>query len=146
MQESAQTNPCPQCSQQNTADSKYCANCNLHINGVCPRCATHNLHSTHFCSSCGLDFAPATSHGLARSTGLPVDMPVRTRTKPGGVIRRAVAYTLDMLIAPAAAILPYFVIPDVRYYEVNITSSWNVFWAFAFFYPPVALTLWSTTF
>ncbi len=146
MQGPTQTNPCPRCSHQNTADSKYCANCNLHINGICPRCATHNAHSTHFCSSCGLDLAPPTSQVLAKGPGFPIDIKLPTGANPGGIIRRGVAYILDAIIIVAAAVLIPLFLTESPYYEVNNAYSEVVSWAFVLGYPPLVLTLWSTTF
>ncbi|MDA0799476.1 MAG: RDD family protein [Chloroflexi bacterium] len=59
MQESTETNPCPRCAHENTADAHYCGNCGLSINGLCPTCGTQNASSTHFCGNCGFDFATA---------------------------------------------------------------------------------------
>jgi uncharacterized RDD family membrane protein YckC len=62
MQEPTGTNACPRCAHENTADTNFCGNCGLPIDGLCPTCATQNANSTHFCGNCGFDFAiPAAS-------------------------------------------------------------------------------------
>ena len=86
MQEPTGTTPCPRCAHENTADTNYCGNCGLHIDGLCPTCATQNAHSTHFCGNCGFDFA--TPAAAAASTGdlrsQPASAPPRGQT-PGAI-------------------------------------------------------------
>lgn len=56
MQDTTETNACPRCAHENTADTSFCANCGLRIDGLCPNCGVQNEHSTHFCVKCGHDF------------------------------------------------------------------------------------------
>ena len=57
MQDNTGTRACPRCAHENDADTHFCGNCGLRIDGLCPNCGTQNEHSTHFCSNCGHDFA-----------------------------------------------------------------------------------------
>ena len=59
MQENSRTKACPRCAHENDADTLYCGNCGLPLDGLCPNCGTQNEHSTHYCVSCGHDFATA---------------------------------------------------------------------------------------
>lgn len=69
MQEPTETNACPRCAHENAADTKYCGNCGLHIDGLCPTCGTQNPNSTHFCGNCGFDFVgPAGPESIAPPT------------------------------------------------------------------------------
>jgi uncharacterized RDD family membrane protein YckC len=75
MQDSTPINPCPRCTHPNTANTNFCGNCGLHIDGLCPTCGTQNAHSTHFCGNCGHDFAspaPPSPSGDLRSQQAPM--------------------------------------------------------------------------
>ena len=104
MQESTGTTPCPQCAHENTADTKYCGNCGLHIDGLCPTCGIQNAHSTHFCGNCGFDFAtpaapeptdapwspPGPTHDLRSQqaptgTGAPVQSSTPPQFRPSSI-------------------------------------------------------------
>lgn len=90
MQGPTETNPCPQCSHQNTADTNFCGNCGLHIDGLCPTCSTQSAHSTHYCGNCGFDFTtppqpaspPPSSMNDLRSQQSPPRMPSAEATPP----------------------------------------------------------------
>jgi uncharacterized RDD family membrane protein YckC len=155
MQGPTQTNPCPRCSHKNTADSKYCANCNLHINGVCPRCAIHNPHSTHFCSNCGLDFAPASTQAF--TVGPPTSflrrIPALSHARPARLVVRILADLIDYAVSFALAALAIAIVADVPVIDYLFSDtvaadrtaefiSWGVLVAYA----PTLLGIWSTTF
>lgn len=104
MQESTGTNACPRCAHENTADTNFCGNCGLHIDGLCPTCATQNANSTHFCGNCGFDFAtpaapeptaapwapPGPTHDLRSQhtpigTGAPIPSSIPPQFRPSSI-------------------------------------------------------------
>jgi len=56
MQDPTATHACPRCAHENTADTRFCGNCGLQVDGLCPVCGTENPHSSRACSRCAHDF------------------------------------------------------------------------------------------
>ena len=79
MQGPTESNPCPRCAQENTADTNFCGNCGLHIDGTCPLCLTNNVNSTHFCGNCGYDFAPPITQATPHPSSTPAAYDLRSQ-------------------------------------------------------------------
>ncbi len=65
---------CPNCSNQNPADAKFCQNCGHSLEIVCSNCQTPNATDANFCKNCGLRLAtpetplPAPTDGMESGT------------------------------------------------------------------------------
>src|SRR5690242_9573249 len=50
---------CPECMNDNPADSKFCTNCGVSLTDVCAHCGHGLLRGARFCGWCGAPRSPA---------------------------------------------------------------------------------------
>ena len=67
---------CPNCSNENAADAKFCENCGKPLDSACPNCGKPITPGAKFCRTCGFNLAGATAPAAAeRLTNLQQSAP-----------------------------------------------------------------------
>ena len=62
---------CPQCQQENPAESKFCNGCGARLELVCQACAHTNIAGSRFCNECGKPLDTAAASVPAPKFGSP---------------------------------------------------------------------------
>ena len=73
---------CPNCSNENAADAKFCENCGKPLDSTCPNCGKPVTAGVKFCRNCGYNLAGATAPAVAeRLTNLQQTAPSALQDK-----------------------------------------------------------------
>ncbi len=63
---------CPNCSFENTADSRFCENCGQPLERACPNCGKPVSPNARFCKNCGFNLAGATAQAAPVAKSEPL--------------------------------------------------------------------------